>query len=570
MLDKLPPEILDRILLKSDPIDLASLAQVSRALHYHIYGSPNRLRLWYLIFLNYFDDPLSNEPIRSIFLNHRSTIKIAPHDPAVAPDSFSIDELISSIDWFKTLIPRITLRQSLATNDEELLQAQLLKHYPDAKLDDLYDLIFLLINTAHPSSALFPSLSNLTSNSSRHQRSLNLRFLQAMLSNPPAQFRLVHYSGLNCQHQPVYALRDSRDDPRVVAAAKLHTYYGLTSFDLGRSRTRGIARESCYALVNYTANNLYGPFIPDRSCRVDWPHLEALSLVVSLNLYNIFKEAQKLEATSSETLAELPNLPVDPPPFTMPNTAEFIRDDDPILRQDGMDEPENLSQSPSTRLNRKPERIHWPILEGLFSAYPSTQLMHPTYDHPAYPWPPSNHPSYPTDLNHYDWAGVTGKWLRVVCFLDYRDLHAYNFDQRSPPRLDDHTEAVRSMTLDLKVVSIGVKPNTDQEFPIGLIESEDRPPVYFTGMSAYNVGISSVPISGQSPSSVRGCVSMTADGEVRWSMISTLVGADRWSSEGIQVGGVRSRWGVLGAWSDADRNEIEGPVGPFYFFKASY
>jgi len=74
---------------------------------------------------------------------------------------------------------------------------------------------------------------------------------------------------------------------------------------------------------------------------------------------------------------------------------------------------------------------------------------------------------------------------------------------------------------------------------------------------------------GQALSHVRGCVSMTADGEVRWSLVNTLPGNDRWSSEGIQVGGVRSKWGVLGVWTDVN-HEVEGPVGPFYFYKTSY
>jgi hypothetical protein len=59
---------------------------------------------------------------------------------------------------------------------------------------------------------------------------------------------------------------------------------------------------------------------------------------------------------------------------------------------------------------------------------------------------------------------------------------------------------------------------------------------------------------------------MTVDGEVRWTLVSTLGGVDRWASEGIQVGGVRARWGVVGVWSDVNRDEVDGPVRPFPLF----
>ncbi|KAA1100662.1 hypothetical protein PGTUg99_012550 [Puccinia graminis f. sp. tritici] len=54
---------------------------------------------------------------------------------------------------------------------------------------------------------------------------------------------------------------------------------------------------------------------------------------------------------------------------------------------------------------------------------------------------------------------------------------------------------------------------------------------------------------------------MTLDGEVRWSLVSTFNGVDRWSSEGIQVGGVRSKWGVIGAWTDINRGDAQAPNG---------
>lgn len=49
-------------------------------------------------------------------------------------------------------------------------------------------------------------------------------------------------------------------------------------------------------------------------------------------------------------------------------------------------------------------------------------------------------------------------------------------------------------------------------------------------------------------SKVRGRVSLTLEGEVRWSSMTIMDGTEMWGSEGIQVGGVGSARGVLGTW----------------------
>jgi hypothetical protein len=43
-------------------------------------------------------------------------------------------------------------------------------------------------------------------------------------------------------------------------------------------------------------------------------------------------------------------------------------------------------------------------------------------------------------------------------------------------------------------------------------------------------------------------------------------GEERWRSEGVQVGGVRSARGVIGTWFDKDF-EPTGPAGPTAFWK---
>lgn len=78
---------------------------------------------------------------------------------------------------------------------------------------------------------------------------------------------------------------------------------------------------------------------------------------------------------------------------------------------------------------------------------------------------------------------------------------------------------------------------------------------------------------------------MTKEGEVRWNSVSVFNGEERWASEGIQVGGIKSARGVVGTWFDRCVNpstclhsqglqylsdhDIHGPCGPTAFWKAA-
>lgn len=47
-----------------------------------------------------------------------------------------------------------------------------------------------------------------------------------------------------------------------------------------------------------------------------------------------------------------------------------------------------------------------------------------------------------------------------------------------------------------------------------------------------------------------GTVRQTPEGEIRWTTFSIFHGEERWRSEGVQVGGLKSARGVLGNWFD--------------------
>ena len=85
---------------------------------------------------------------------------------------------------------------------------------------------------------------------------------------------------------------------------------------------------------------------------------------------------------------------------------------------------------------------------------------------------------------------------------------------------------------------------------------------------------------------VIGTVRQTPEGEIRWTTFSIFHGEERWRSEGIQVGGIKSARGILGSWFDkyAHYNSLHtsaslltrrrdfdrhGPAGPTAFWKVS-
>jgi hypothetical protein len=95
-------------------------------------------------------------------------------------------------------------------------------------------------------------------------------------------------------------------------------------------------------------------------------------------------------------------------------------------------------------------------------------------------------------------------------------------------------------------------------------DGKDLPVVHFKGISRslhshYDANANS---------NIKGTVRTTKEGEVRWMSVSVYQGEERWRSEGIQVGGIRSSRGVLGHWFDKDYDP-RGPAGPTAFRKIS-
>ncbi|KAK8106170.1 hypothetical protein PG999_009529 [Apiospora kogelbergensis] len=169
----------------------------------------------------------------------------------------------------------------------------------------------------------------------------------------------------------------------------------------------------------------------------------------------------------------------------------------------------------------------------------------------------------PLDLQ--DPYGVTGTWLRVVCFLDYTDFYDFNFSVEQelpasvPRRAIDYGEATRLILMRITV---------DRIEPPGPEDGQDLPVVHFKGVSRSLDDSWDENTNSDLTVAETGTVRLTPEGEVRWTTFSIFNGQERWRSESVQLGGVKSAKGVLGNWFDKDFDP-RGPTGPTAFWKIS-
>ncbi|KAG2160139.1 uncharacterized protein EDB93DRAFT_1244879 [Suillus bovinus] len=169
-----------------------------------------------------------------------------------------------------------------------------------------------------------------------------------------------------------------------------------------------------------------------------------------------------------------------------------------------------------------------------------------------------------TGLATGDWAGVEGHWRRYVCFMDYRDLFAFNYGNRGRGQRDstyfdppDFEEAVRLVELKLTLIDAQEIPEvyTLNRFPDS--PCKHYPTLYFTGTSW---GING------NEATIVGSVAMSEGGVVRWRFASIANSHIQWGSEGVQIGGIASAFGVIGTWTGTHHDHGD-PVGPFWLYK---
>lgn len=222
----LPSETIEEVLIKSDPLDVAAVAQTCRFYRSLIYQSIDS-NLWRGLYLS--------EPI---------------DDPRICRSQSGV--LRTTIDW-RGELQRIMRTRTILDKPEVCRPEE-----RSMVLSTLLDMV-----------SCVPPLSSPLDHGNL---SKNLLWVAAVLR------------GGVFLDQVDWVPSDVEAQLR----ARLHTYYGLTHND-ARKSSRVLSRAYVYALRNYRRDNDYGPFQAGNQC-VDWVHLQALHHVVSMHLVALREE----------------------------------------------------------------------------------------------------------------------------------------------------------------------------------------------------------------------------------------------------------------------------------------
>lgn len=161
------------------------------------------------------------------------------------------------------------------------------------------------------------------------------------------------------------------------------------------------ARSKVYDLRGYKDANLWGPFMDDGSHFVDWEKVEAIMIVVGFNL----------NRCTERTQGRWPRIWNRPFVGTTPNSYLSLPPVVPLPPKDTDDEMVRLRE----------------LALGLDAQDP---------------------------------YGVSGTWMRIVCFLDYNDLYAFNFgppipdDEPRPPI--DTEEGIINLEESVRILNLGL------------------------------------------------------------------------------------------------------------------
>ncbi|KAI4145050.1 MAG: hypothetical protein LQ340_006442 [Diploschistes diacapsis] len=367
-------------------------------------------------------------------------------------------------------------------------------------------------------------VQSLTRNASpaNDEKSRNLFKLRQLFNNPENLRIFMCGSSLFARARGEAPDLDSITK-RQLHSAKLHCLYGAPIED---SKVSGSGEDiypyavsRVYDLRNYTDKTMWGPFSKDGSETVDWEMMESIMIVLNHNLrlcrifQNIFIQplwSRPFAGMAPDSLVLYPpaeymsipsgsTFPSSPSPEHRHPAAPAIR---PNTAHISLNTNDNANDNKSSGKNQKPEKE-------------SPQLSDP--------------------------YGITGTWMRAVCFLDYSELYTYNFGfvpedtpllDPSEPRWPLNTdEAIRMIVMHVKV--------TGRE-AAGPGDAPGTPVVHFAGVSRPRYAY----WDANATANVKGTVRTTREGEVRWTTFSVYHGETR----------------------DYDP---QGPVGPTAFWKIS-
>ncbi|KAK4055006.1 hypothetical protein OIO90_003347 [Microbotryomycetes sp. JL221] len=407
------------------------------------------------------------------------------------------------------------------------------------------------------------------------------------------------------------------------ALAHLHTLQTPTAMTLTTHRLD--ARENVYEAAWVCEKRNFGPFNEinpqDGSYTVNWPKLEALTIVMAANL----RDAAEFGWGGSEdgTKLELPlgwsgTRRYAAPPGTNglgPSGRDWAGIEDCVFN--GTYAFLDYRSFSHYNFHRRQMRNMIPSLEGEDEAVgdcmvldlqllPPGQLPMPP-DHPENAWLPSMYGDY-RESDDEDFE-----------FSDDEDDNVSNASTYPPPSSEideeermeqDRDNASRaSSASDSTGIDKAAEPTPSREPFTVVTDDKDE-----AGSSDMNAACSdkrkkaeTLSFCGRSEPlhfagdfdgarhvlsrnrSIRGTVCMTSDGQVHWRMMIRYSGRDQWVMNGVQIGGPRSKYGIIGellnllasqGWQDADEaqfikqqgywtsaeHEEQCPSGPFWYF----
>ena len=219
----LPPEVIEPILLASDPVDVAHMSQVARCFYDIIYG-PGSQRLWRELC---FEQPLDD--LRT----------------CVSP----LGRLVGDTDWRAHL--QRTIHARIAVERYTKLD-------PDERVRVLKSLIHL---ATHVTPRQQPDSDDISDN---HV------WLVTFLKDT-SLFDSDEIPGPTASEEEVQLYH------------QLHTLFGLGPRDRS-DKARVLSRACVYSMRNHTRETGYGPFMHDGSGRVNWRHVQAIHHVVSMHV----------------------------------------------------------------------------------------------------------------------------------------------------------------------------------------------------------------------------------------------------------------------------------------------
>ncbi|VDB87378.1 unnamed protein product [Peniophora sp. CBMAI 1063] len=150
-----------------------------------------------------------------------------------------------------------------------------------------------------------------------------------------------------------------------------------------------------------------------------------------------------------------------------------------------------------------------------------------------------------------DWAGLEGSWQIVFCFMDHHALIAYNGIQHGddPDGPLDPTLVTEPHFMEaFRAIACELHASAFEPDPL----HPNHPRIRLVGTCGQYTLV--------------GQVELTRHGDVRWHFDGGDNGTPVWSCEGVQVGSIRSPYGVLGNWTTVT-HDMHDPIGPFWVHK---